>query len=287
MGVLVGLMFGLGLFLVLRSRTGPAVRRTPSDRVSWLVKTQDLLLQAGIEGVSPGQLAGASGGLALVVLVLMLGVSRVPVIALAFAVMAGAAPTALVRGRRRKRSVELRDVWPEAVDNLASAIRAGLSLPEALSALGVRGPEQLRSAFNRFAADYRATGRFSECLDRLKAQLADPVGDRVVESLRMAREVGGTDLGRLLRTLSSFLREDARTRAELETRQGWTVNAARLALAAPWALLLLLSTRPAAVEAYRTTAGAFVLLGGGAVSLVAYRVMLRIALLPAEQRVLR
>ena len=40
----------------------------------------------------------------------------------------------------------------------------------------------------------------------------------------MAREVGGTDLGRVLRTLSTFLREDARTRAELETRQGWVVH---------------------------------------------------------------
>ncbi len=103
----------------------------------------------------------------------------------------------------------------------------------------------------------------------------------------MAREVGGTDLGRLLRTLSAFLREDARTRAELETRQGWTVNAARLALAAPWVLLLLLSTRPSAVEAYNTTAGATVLLVGGGVSIVAYRVMIRIARLPTERRVLR
>ena len=128
-------------------------------------------------------------------------------------------------------------MWPEAVDNLASGVRAGLSLPEALSQLGARGPEQLRSAFRRYGEDYRATGRFGECLDALKANLADPVGDRVVEALRMAREVGGTDLGRLLRTLSGFLREDARTRSELETRQGWTVNAARLALAAPWVLL--------------------------------------------------
>ena len=103
----------------------------------------------------------------------------------------------------------------------------------------------------------------------------------------MAREVGGTDLGRLLRTLSGFLREDARTRAELETRQGWTVNAARLALAAPWLILLLLSTKPQAVEAYNQPAGAVVLVAGGAVSFVAYRVMIRIARLPVERRVLR
>ena len=92
---------------------------------------------------------------------------------------------------------------------------------------------------------------------------ADPVGDRVVESLRMARQVGGSDLGRLLRTLSAFLREDARTRAELETRQGWTVNAARLAVAAPWIVLGLLALRPEAVAAYNTTAGLVVLAVGG------------------------
>ena len=42
----------------------------------------------------------------------------------------------------------------------------------------------------------------------------------------MARQVGGSELGRLLRTLSAFLRADARTRGEIEARQSWTVNAA-------------------------------------------------------------
>ena len=141
--------------------------------------------------------------------------------------------------------------------------------------------------FIRFGEDYRTSGRFDESIDRLKATLADPVGDRIIESVRMAREVGGSDLGRLLRTLSSFLREDARTRAELETRQGWTVNAARLALAAPWLMLGLLSLRPEAVRAYNSASGALVLIVGGALSLVAYRIMLRIARLPTENRVLR
>src|SRR5205823_4425629 len=153
--------------------------------------------------------------------------------------------------------------------------------------LGSRGPEPLRQPFRRFAEDYRATGRFDDGLDRLKARLADPVADRIVESLRVAREVGGTDLGRLLRTLSQFLREDARTRAELETRQGWTVNAARLALAAPWAVLGLLALRPEAVAAYDSATGLLVLAAGGGISVAAYRFMLRLARLPDEQRVLR
>lgn len=285
MGALLGLLLGLGCLLIWQSRR-PGPPRGPHRR-GWQDRTREMLVQAGIQGVAPAQLVGASAVLSLVVLVVVLGTSRVPVIAVLFACFAGLAPWLLVRRRRAQRSVELREVWPEAVDNLASGVRAGLSLPEALTQLGVRGPEQLRSPFRRFGEDYRATGRFADSLDALKDNLADPVGDRVVEALRMAREVGGTDLGRLLRTLSAFLREDARTRAELETRQGWTVNAARLALCAPWVLLLLLSTRPSAVEAYNTPTGAVVLLVGGGVSLVAYRVMLRIARLPAERRVLR
>jgi tight adherence protein B len=283
MGAFLGLLLGIGLFLLYDACTTPP---RPRQR-RWRRYAEELLAQAGIEGVSPGRLAGASAGLGGTAFVVVAGVSRVPVIALVFAAFAAVAPWNVVRARRRRRAHELRDVWPEVVDNLASAVRAGLALPEAVAQLGVRGPALLRPRFARFAADYRATGRFGDCLDRLKAALADPVGDRVVESLRMAREVGGTDLGRLLRTLSAFLREDARTRAELETRQGWTVGAARLALAAPWLLLLLLSTRPGAVEAYSTGMGAVVLLGGGAVSFGAYRLMLRLARLPAEQRVLR
>lgn len=286
MGPLLGLLFGLGWLLIWRSghRAPVPARSSPTD---WRERTRELLAQAGIEGVSPGQLLAASGGLGVVAVVLVLGTSRVPVIALAFGVFASLVPLAVVRRRRAQRSVELRELWPEAVDNLASGVRAGLSLPEALTALGVRGPEQLRSPFRRFGEDYRATGRFNESLDRLKVALSDPVGDRVIEALRMAREVGGTDLGRLLRTLSQFLREDARTRAELETRQGWTVNAARLALAAPWLILLMLSTRPQAVAAYNQPAGAVVLIGGAMVSLLAYRIMIRIARLPTERRVLR
>jgi tight adherence protein B len=284
-GALLGLLFGLGCVLVVRARTRPAAHQRPGP--SWPDRSRVLLQQAGIEGVSPAQLVGASTALGLVAFVVVLGTSRVLVIGLAFGLFAALLPVSLVRRRRSQRTRELREVWPEAVDNLASGVRAGLSLPEALTQLGVRGPEQLRSAFRRFGEDYRATGRFAEALDRLKADLADPVGDRVVEALRMAREVGGTDLGRLLRTLSTFLREDARTRAELETRQGWTVNAARLALAAPWVLLLLLSTQPNAVAAYNQPSGAVVLVVGGAVSVLAYRVMLRIARLPVERRVLR
>ena len=164
MGALLGLLFGLGCLLVVRARTRQVV--VTSSGPDWRDRTRDLLVQAGIEGVSPGQLLGASAALSIVSFVLVLGTSQVLVIAVAFGGFASLLPLTLVRRRRAQRSVELREVWPEAVDNLASGVRAGLSLPESLTQLGSRGPEQLRSAFRRFGDDYRATGRFNESLDR-------------------------------------------------------------------------------------------------------------------------
>ncbi|WP_315093469.1 type II secretion system F family protein [uncultured Cellulomonas sp.] len=286
MGVVVGLLLGAGLACVWWSFWAEPRAAAPRT-AGWHARTLDALVQAGVTGVTPGGLVLVSALLGVVVLLLGTALTRIPSIALCFAVFAAMAPWAVVRGRARRRRARLRQLWPEVVDHLGSGIRAGLALPEAVAQIGERGPVELREAFTAFAEDYRATGRFGDCLDALKARLADPVADRIIEALRLTRDVGGTDLGRLLRTLSAFLREDVRTRGELEARQSWTVYAARLAVAAPWIVLALLATRPEAASAYDTPAGFAVLVVGGACTVVAYLVMLRIARLPDDPRVLR
>jgi tight adherence protein B len=246
-----------------------------------------MLRQAGVDGVGTAQLLGAQLACALAALGAIELMTATITIAVCFGVFAFFAPVLVVRRMRRRRQVALRELWPEAIDNLASAVRAGMSLPEGMSALSTRGPAELRAPFARFGAAHRASGRFGECLDALKDDLADPVGDRVCETVRVAREVGGSDLGTVLRTLSELLRSDARTRAELETRQGWIVNAARLAVAAPWAVLLLLGTQSTTLHVYDSGGGTLLLAVGAGVCLLAYRIMLRIGRLPEDQRVLR
>ena len=221
MGALVGLGAGVGLLLVWSALVAPRPPRPRSGRAGRLTR---LLNRAGLAGTSPRGVVAVCVVCGLVAGLGIQVVSRTLPVAIAFGLMCGWLPIAVLNGRARRRQRELAEVWPEAVDNLASAVRAGMSLPEALSQLGVRGPEPLREPFLGFAADYQVTGRFGDSLDRLKERIADPVGDRVVEGLRIAREVGGGELGRLLRSLSGYLREDARTRSELESRQAWTVN---------------------------------------------------------------
>lgn len=286
MGMLLGVTLGLGLALVWDA-FWPRRPRVRVTRTTWRDRVSDDLAVARWSGVTPGGLVLATAALGLVTFVLTAGLTGVLPVAAAFGLIASGLPWAVLSGTSRRRRSRLRDAWPDCVDHVASGVRAGMALPEALAQLAVRGPEELRPAFAGFAHDYRATGRFHVSLDALKERLSDPVADRLVESLRIAREVGGSDLGVVLRTLSSFLREEAHTRSEMEARQSWTVNAARLGLAAPWIVLAMLATRGDSLAAYNSTTGALVLVLGGLVSVGAYFLMMRLGRIPQAERVLR
>lgn len=284
MGAVLGLVAGVGMCLVWLALTGRPQPRRSRRRLSMPGST--LLQRAGVHQVSPAGLALFCLCSLVVGFAVMVVVSGTASVAVVFAVFAAYLPITVLRSRAKRRLADLAECWPEAVDNLASAVRAGLSLPEAIGALSQRGPEPLRQPFAHFTHDYQVTGRFGDCLDRLKERLSDPVGDRVVEALRLARDVGGGDLGRMLRSLSTFLREDVRTRSELEARQAWTVNGARLAVAAPWAVLLLMSFQRDVISRFASGTGLVILVGGATVCLIAYRLMMALGRLPVERRVL-
>lgn len=282
MSIIIGLILGAGLLMIWWSfwpRPAKLQQHKPS-------KLRDLIAQTGIEHITVPGVVTVSVVLAAVVFIILVALTGTVPIGLSFAIFASYAPWGLLNWQARRRQTRLREIWPDAIDNLRSAVRAGLTLPEALSQLADRGPEELRNAFGSFAQDYRSGARFTDALESLKETLADPTADRLITALKVTREVGGADIGRLLETLSDFLRDDARTRAELEARQSWTVNGARLAAVAPWLVLLLLATQPAAAAAYQSVTGLLILLGGIVVSVICYQTMLRIGALPAERRVL-
>lgn len=282
MSAILGLTLGAGLLLIWWS-FWPRKPRTVEPAPS---KAQLLIARSGIQRITVTSVVTLSTILGFVVFLGLTALTGAAPIGLCFGLFAAALPWGVLSWQAKRRQTTLREVWPDAIDNLRSGIRAGLTLPEALSQLADRGPQELCEAFAAFATDYRSGARFSDALDRLKDTLADPTADRLVAALQVTREVGGADIGRLLETLSEFLRDDARTRAELEARQSWTVNGARLAVVAPWLVLLLLSSQPEAAAAYHSVTGLLILLGGMGVSVICYQLMLRIGSLPTERRVL-
>lgn len=283
MSLLLGLCCGLGVFLLWEACWSSPKKAV---RVSRPSKVEVALRQVGAEKISVQLFATICCCLALVSGVLVLALTGIYGLAVLGLFLGYWLPHLFLMKRAEAKVEALRELWPDVVDHLRSAVRAGLSLPEALMQLQYRGPEALRPVFENFARDYRSSGDFLSSLNRLKERLSDPTSDNIVEALKVTREVGGTDLGRLLGTLSSFLRENARTRAEIQARQSWTVNAAKLAVVAPWGVLLLMGTQPGTVHVYNSLAGFLVLLGGLVLSIFAYRLMLRIGRLPKEKRVL-
>lgn len=222
--------------------------------------------------------AGLAGG------ALSLAVVPVAGIAIASALACARIPAALARRRVEGLRLARRRAWPEAVDLLASAVRAGETLPAALASLAERGPGPLRSDLGTLVADHRLSGDLGGALRRLAAALGDPAADRFAVTLGFAYRAGGTGLGQVLRALAVSLREDLALRAEITARQSWTVVAARVAAAAPWLVLVIVASRPAALAAYRSSAGAVVLVGGAAATFAGFRVMLSLGRVPEEPR---
>ena len=279
-----GCLLAAGILLVASPFLWPATTGSVPTKPGIRDRARTHLVQAGLGAVPvPAFLAisivlGVAGG-AFVQAVL--GVFALAVVTAIGGILL---PSLLVRWRAMSKRRANRTVWPDVVDHLVAAVRSGLALPDSVSSLAQAGPVGTRAAFAEFEREYRATGSFTRSLDQLKDAMADPIADRILETLRMAREVGGSDLTVVLRSLAAWLRQDAAIRQEVEARQSWILNAAKLGVAAPWIILLLLATRPEAALAYNTPAGLAVILGGLVISVVAYRVMLALGKLPQERR---
>jgi tight adherence protein B len=283
MSLALGLLLGVGLVLAASPLMWPA-RDGNTARRSATARAREVLVQAGMARVGLGTIAVVSVILGVASAALVLALVPIEAIAAAVGILTLGLPAAVVAWRARAARRATRVVWPDAVDQLVSAVRSGLALPDSVVTLAHSGPAITREAFAQFERDYRMTGAFADSLDRLKDRLADPVADRIIETMRMSREVGGNELTTVLRNLAAYLRQDAAIRSEVEARQSWIVNAARLGVAAPWIVLLLLSTRPEAAQAYNSAEGAIVIVAGLGLSVVAYRLMIGLGQLPEEQR---
>jgi tight adherence protein B len=211
--------------------------------------------------------------------------TRSIVISLAFGTLAAGIAFVTVRAKNNLNEAALIAAWPEVIDHLMSGIQSGLSLTESLAGLSTRGPEVLRPAFTQFKATLYGSGDLTQAIEELKALFAHHGSDQIFEALIISKALGGSELLQILRSLGDFLRQDLALRREIEVKHGWIKNSAHLSAAAPWILLLLLSTQPSTAAAYSTPTGATILIAGLVMTAVAYIWMNRLGRLPQTPRV--
>ena len=192
-----------------------------------------------------------------------------------------------LRNKGMRLDAEMLKVWPEVTDHLISGIHSGLSLSEALVGLSVRGPEIIRPHFHEFRAELAKSGDFVLAVGKLKSRFNSHGSDQILEAILLAKSLGGSELLQIFRTLGDFLRQDLALRKEIEIKHGWIKNSAHLSAAAPWLLLLLLSSQPGTAEAFAEPGGIFILLIGLALTGLAYLWMGRLGNLPEQPRVFK
>lgn len=283
MTLLLGAVLAAGLLLCTSPWLWPRRERAERPERSGDALTR-LMEEAGFASVDRHRVVAIIVVLALVAAAVVWLITGIPVLAALAAIAGGVAPISFLRARRLRLLKARRQMWPDVCDLLVAAIRVGLSLPDAVASLADSAPAAVRPAFAVFARDVRATGRFESSIDRLKTALADPIADRIIEALKMTRQVGGTELTGVLRALSSSVRADAALRGEVEAKQSWIRGAAVLGVVAPWVILVLLALRPEGAQAYASPEGVVVIIAGAAVSVIAFRIMIRIGRLPEPRR---
>jgi len=213
--------------------------------------------------------------------------TRVAIFSGCLALLAGAFGFELLTGRAKSRRQQIAGLWPEVLDSLASAEVAGISLVEAFADLSTHAPASLRPHFIRATARLDRGFSFDDVMVSMKSELGSAHADRLAELLRMVYELGGANYHQLLRMQAQSLRHELATMAEIETKQSWVVGTAKLAIAAPWLIVALLSSRPENAAVYNSPSGAIVLLLGLLVSAFAYRAVQLLGALPAGSRVLQ
>lgn len=238
-------------------------------------------------GVSRGQFRILVFCGATVVFMLVWGISGVWTIALVPAIGAAYIPRALVERKRTQRLMELQRAWPDGLRDLIASISSGMSLSRALDHLASAGPAPLRESFRSYTKLSRALGVVA-ALEVIKAELAHPASDRILEVLILAHDRGGAIVVEILRDLAGATTRDVWAVEEMETLALEQKINARIVFVIPWLVLVFMTLRPGPFrDFYRSIAGGFVVLIGGVASFMGMWLVGRLGREPDEPRVFR
>jgi tight adherence protein B len=277
---------GVGLLLDRRPAR-PATRRT-----SWSARARGRALgvrlrtRLGIEDVAGREFAAVVAVLALAGGAVGWTMFAGALPALAFAGFAGAFPVASARVRAQTRRARALEAWPRLIEELRILTGSlGRSIPQALFEVGLRGPEELRPAFETAQREWLLSTDFARTVNVLKGRLSDATTDAVCETLLVAHELGGSEVDRRLAALAEDRRIDCQGRKDARSRQAGARFARRFVLIVPLGMAMAGMSVGDGRSAYGTATGQVLVLVGIAVTVACWMWASRIMRLPVEQRV--
>jgi tight adherence protein B len=271
------------LFVGVLTGSAPHVRlRRPRATTSG---AQLWLVQAGAH-LTPSQFWASSTALGVGTFTVLALVTATPAVAVVPALAVSGLPRVLFARRRSQRLRAVQEAWPDALREIVASITSGMSLAQALTALARNGPEAIQAAFARFPVLVRTLG-VTPALEVVKAELADPTSDRVIEVLILAQERGGRIVADVLRDLGEATNEDLKTGEQITTDALEQKINGRAVFVLPWLVLLMLTAQPGHFRDFYQSVGGLLVVGvAGLLCLLGVFLLGRLSKDPVEGRVL-
>ena len=262
---------------------GPAVTARRTRR---RVLARDWMVQAGLADTRPVELGAVvsvlvvvGGGLGWA----MFGGVLPP---LATGAAVGAIPVMAARSRRLRRRAQARDVWPRLIEEVRiKTTTLGRSIPQALFEAGRGAPPEMQQAFEVARREWLLSTDFERTLDVLRVQLADATADAVCETLLVAHQIGGNEVGRCLDALIEDRVMDLQGRKDAEARQAGARFARSFTLVVPLVMALIGMSIGQGRAAYAAPTGQLLVVFGLVLMGLCWLWAGRIMRLPDEQRV--
>ena len=211
-----------------------------SERVSAI---QDALLQAGMKFRAGNFLllcvfSGVIAGLATVLY------TRNPAIAWAALIIGGFLPYSVVSYRRQKRFEKFEELFPEAIDTLARAVRAGHAFTTAIEMISNEIAEPLATEFRKLFEEQKFGMPVRDALMNLTERVPLVDVKFFVTAVMLQRETGG-NLAEILDNLSYVIRERFKIQRQVRvhTAQGRLTMALLMAMP-PTVVTILLVFSP-------------------------------------------
>jgi tight adherence protein B len=173
-----------------------------------------LFLEQGDIRMQVGTFVLMCVALALFVLVATLIVDLPFYLCMAAALIAGAAPFLVTAAMRQRRFDKFEEQFPEAMDLLGRAVRAGHAFTTGFELIGKELPDPVGEEF-RIAFQQQSLGLpLKDALANLAIRMPLPDVLVFVSSLQIQRESGG-NLGEVLDTMSHIVRERFKLRRQV------------------------------------------------------------------------
>jgi tight adherence protein B len=207
---------------------------------SWSVRLQESISQAGLT-MKAGKLVLMSACIGLGTwLVVGLFYPQFPV-AIIFGLFAGAAPFGVVSYLRQKRMRAFEERFPEALDLLGRAVRAGHAFTTGLEMIAKESPEPIASEFRTTFEEQNFGLPLRDALLNMTERIPSIDVRFFVTALLIQKETGG-NLAEILDGLASVIRDRFRIYREVKVRTAQGRLTAGILIALPIFMMIILST---------------------------------------------